>query len=83
MTKPDWEWQWQLVAVAHGGELCPDRKTRMIDLGKRPKIERDKQGWVRYSDAVVSLCMLAGRGNTGLRMHVGYGGRGRLLTRDA
>lgn len=80
---PFTEADWRVVAEAHGGDSFPDGKVRMIDLGRRPKVGRTAKAWRRYSDALVNLCMLAGRGNAGLRMHVGYSGNGRCLTRDA
>lgn len=80
---PHAEDDWKLVAEAHGGDLRPDGKVRMVDLGKRPRIPRNGEGWRRYSDALVNLLLLAGRGGARLRTHTGYSGKGRYLTRDA
>lgn len=77
------EQDWKDVAEAHGGETRPDPKTRWICLETRPKIGRKDIDWQRYSDALVGLLLLAGRGNAGLRIHVGYSGKGRFLIRDA
>lgn len=76
------ESNWRYVAEAHGGESALAGLPCIV-LEKRPKVGRSERDWQAYSDALVDLLMLAGRGGAGLRMHVGYSGKGRFLIRDA
>ncbi len=70
------------VAMRHGGEMDLFGK-RAISLKDRPKLGRSKREWNIYADYLVGLVSLAGRGNAGLRLHVGGSGQGRYIVRES